>query len=244
MRLEAFIHYEEARGKAFSLLSECYRLPREDLPDILRNLCAIMGELCEGATQHILRMWEDSDRKDHLVDLKADYAKLFSGPYTLLAPPYGSVYLDGERKVMGDSTVEVRSVYRRAGVDISNDFHDAPDHIAAELEFIYFLIFKEVEALGESDVGRAIDFLNQQKTFMTDHLCAWVPLFTERLEEVAETEFYKNLARATKAFLEENLNVLLILLNGEKHHFAEMGIEGTYPKAERRTGEGRVTQAT
>jgi TorA maturation chaperone TorD len=239
-----FIGYEEARGKAFSLFSECYRLPREDLPNILRNLCAIMGELCEGATQHILRMWEDSDRKDHLVDLKADYAKLFSGPYTLLAPPYGSVYLDGERKVMGDSTVVVRGIYRRAGVDISGDFHDAPDHIAAELEFMYFLIFKEVEALNESDVGRAIDFLNQQKAFLRDYLLAWVPEFTEKVEEVAETEFYKSLARATRAFLEENLNVLLNLLNGEKYHFAEMGIEGTSPKGERRTGAGRVTRVS
>jgi TorA maturation chaperone TorD len=221
-----FIGYEEARGKAFSLFSECYRLPREDLPNILRNLCAIMGELCEGATPYISRMREESERKNHLEELKADYAKLFLGPFTLLTPPYGSVYLDGERKVMGDSTVEVRSVYRRAGVDISNDFHDAPDHIAAELEFMYFLIFKEVEALGESDVGRAIDFLNQQKAFMTDHLCAWVPPFTEKLEEVAETEFYKNLARATRAFLKENLDALLDLSNVEKHHFVEMGIEG------------------
>ncbi|MGD9034741.1 MAG: molecular chaperone TorD family protein [Desulfobacteraceae bacterium] len=239
-----FIGYEEARGKAFSLFSECYRLPHEDLPNVLRNLHAIIGDLCEGAVQHISRMREESERKDHLVDLKADYARLFSGPYTLLAPPYGSVYLDGERKVMGDSTVEVRGTYRRAGLDISEDFHDAPDHIAAELEFMYFLIFKEVEALKESDVGRAIDFLSQQKAFLTDHLCAWGPQFTERVEEAAATGFYKNLARATRDFLEENLTVLLNLLNGEKHHFAEMGIEETSPKAEGRTGEGRVTQVT
>ena len=221
-----FIRYEEARGKAFSLFSECYRLPREDLPNVLRNLHAIMGDLCEGAVQHISKMREESERKDHLVDLKADYARLFSGPYTLLSPPYGSVYLDGERKVMGDSTLEVISVYRRAGVDISEDFHDAPDHVAAELEFMYFLIFKEVEALGESNVGRAFEFINQQRAFLTDHLCVWVPEFTIKVEELAGTEFYKNLARATRAFLKENLEALLDLTNVEKHHFVEMGIEG------------------
>ena len=226
MRVEPFIQYEEARGKAFSLLSECYRLPREELTNVLSDLQAVMGGLCDSASQHISKMREESQRKNHFEELKTDYAKLFVGPFTLLTPPYGSVYLDRERKVMGDSTVEVRSVYRRAGVDISKDFHDAPDHIAAELEFMYFLIFKEVEALGESDVGRAIDFLNQQKAFLTDHLCAWVPEFTEKAEEVAATEFYKNLARATRAFLEENLDALLDLSNVEKHHFAEMRFEG------------------
>jgi len=225
VRLELFIHYEEARGKAFSLLSECYRLPRHDLTHILIGLQAIMGDLCESATPNISRMREETERKNHLEELKADYAKLFLGPFTLLAPPYGSVYLDGERKIMGESTVEVRNLYRRAGVDVSNDFHDAPDHIAAELEFTYFLIFKEVEALSESEVGRAIDFINQQKAFMRDHLCAWVPKFTQRLEEVAETKFYKNLARATRAFLEENLDALLDVSNFQNHHFTETGIE-------------------
>ncbi len=226
MRLEPFIQYEEARGKVFSLLSECYRLPREDLANVLRDLQVIMGGLCESAAQHISNMKEEAGRKNHFEELKADYAKLFVGPFTLLSPPYGSVYLDRERKVMGDSTVKLKRVYRKAGVDISEDFHDAPDHIVAELEFMYFLIFKEVEALGESDLGRAIDFLNQQKAFLTDHLCAWVPQFTEKLKEEAETEFYKNLAGVTRAFLEENLDMLLNLSDDEKHHFAEMGIEG------------------
>ena len=244
MRLEPFIQHEEARGKAFSLVSECYRLPSQDLPNVLRDLHAIMGDLCEGAIQHISNMREESERKDHLVDLKADYARLFSGPYTLLVPPYGSVYLDGERKVMGNSTVEVRGIYRRAGVDISEDFHDAPDHIAAELEFMYFLIFKEVEALGQSNVARALEFIEQQRAFLTDHLCAWVPEFTIKVEKLAATEFYKNLARATRDFLEENLDALLDPSNVEKHHYAEMGIEGTTPKAERRTGAGRVTRVT
>jgi TorA maturation chaperone TorD len=221
-----FIGYEQARGKAFSLLSECYRLPREDLPNILRSLHAIMGDLCEGAMQHTSNMWEESERKGHLVELKADYARLFSGPYTLLAPPYGSVYLEGERKVMGDSTVVVRDIYRRAGVDISKDFHDAPDHIAAELEFMHFLIFNELEALNESDVGRAMDFLSQQKAFLTDHLCAWGPQFTEKVEEAAATEFYKNLARATRAYLAENLDTLLDVSNVENHRYVEMGLEG------------------
>jgi DMSO reductase family type II enzyme chaperone len=225
MRVEPFIRYEEARGEAFSLLSECYRLPREDLTNVLKGLQAIMGGLCDSATPHISKMREESERKNHFEELKADYAKLFVGPFALLAPPYGSVYIEGQRKIMGDSTVEVRSAYRKAGVDISKDFLDAPDHIAAELEFMYFLIFKEVEALGESDMESAMEFLNQQRAFLIKHLGAWVPEFTEKVEEAAATEFYKNLARATRAFLEENLDALLDLSNVEHHHYPPQLLE-------------------
>jgi hypothetical protein len=40
------------------------------------------------------------------------------------------------------------------------------------------------------------------------HLGTWVPEFTEKLEEAAQTAFYKNLAKATRAFVEENLDLL------------------------------------
>jgi len=41
-----------------------------------------------------------SDSKSKLEDLMVDYAKLFIGPFDLLAPPYGSIYLDGQWLLM------------------------------------------------------------------------------------------------------------------------------------------------
>jgi TorA maturation chaperone TorD len=226
MQMEDLLVREKARGESFRLLSECYNLPSEALNETLTNMVLEFGPICSTAALYAERMKKAIEKLDDLQSLRVDYARLFVGPYELLAPPYGSVYLDGERRVMGDSTVKVGKVYRRAGVDISNDFHETPDHIAAELEFMYFLIFKEVRSLGESDVGRAIDFLNQQKAFLKDHLWSWVPGFTEKVEEVAGTEFYKNLARATRAFLEENLDLLSNLVVAENEHCAEAGRSG------------------
>jgi len=225
MQIEDFLVREKARGETFRLLSECYNLPSEALNETLTNVVVQVGPICSTVALYAERMKKAVENLDDLQFLTVDYAKLFVGPYELLAPPYGSVYIEGERKIMGESTVAVRNVYRRAGVDVSNDFHETPDHIAAELEFMYFLIFKEVESLGESEVGRAVDLLNQQKAFLRDHLCAWVPEFTKKVEEVATTEFYKNLARATRTFLEENLDAILDVSNFQNHHFTEMGIE-------------------
>ena len=124
------------------------------------------------------------------------------------APPYGSVYLDGERQIMGKSTLEVRNNYREAGLDISTDFRNPPDHIAAELEFMYFIIFKEIEALENSDVDTTIDYLEKQRAFLNEHLGAWVSEFAAFVEQKAESKFYRNLAKATKVFIEQHLDEL------------------------------------
>ncbi|UTW70898.1 molecular chaperone TorD family protein [Anaerobacillus sp. HL2] len=42
-------------------------------------------------------------RKD-VTKLKVDFAKLFVGPFDVLAPPYSSVYLNEGRAVYGEST--------------------------------------------------------------------------------------------------------------------------------------------
>ena len=65
-----------------------------------------------------------------LEALTIDFARLFVGPYKLLAAPYGSVYLDSGRTTMGDSTLDVKSRYCEAGLNAATNFKEAPDHIA------------------------------------------------------------------------------------------------------------------
>ena len=109
---------------------------------------------------------------------------------------------------MGDSTLDLQETYRKAGVDLSANFRDVPDHIAAELEFMYFLVFKEIQALENSDVDTTIDYFEKQRAFLREHLGAWVFEFADSIEKGAETEFYKNLARATKALVRHDLDHL------------------------------------
>jgi TorA maturation chaperone TorD len=50
------------------------------------------------------------------------------GPFLVPAPPYGSVYLEDNRQLMGDSTIDVRRHYLSLGLDLSADFMEAlPD---------------------------------------------------------------------------------------------------------------------
>ena len=105
---------------------------------------------------------------------------------------------------MGNSTLDARERYRDAGLDKAKTFKDAPDHITAELEFMHYLIFKEIEALSNSDMQAAIGLLQKQKSFLEDHLMAWVPELAQNITKHAEYSFYPNLARATEIFLQEH----------------------------------------
>lgn len=190
---------EEYRRDSYKLLSECYYLPDEKLIAILNGLEGSRGEL-------YLEIVKTIPGISDVESLKVDYSKLFVGPYGLLAPPYGSMYLEDTRMVMGNSTMDVRNKYEEAGLDIS--LKEAPDHIAIELEFIYFLIFKEIEAIKNSDSGAAVRYLEKQQVFLETHLGMWVSEFADNMEANAQTEFYRNLARLTKSFVKKDLKSL------------------------------------
>ena len=208
MEINDLLMREKARRDAYKSLAACYYLPDGDLIIKLKGLERQLGELGSGALSYAARMRSELQGAKELEKLKIDFARLFAGPYSLLAPPYGSVYLEGERQIMGDSTLDVQNRYRKEGVELSDSFRDVPDHIAVELEFMYFLIFKEIEALASSDFESASDYIEQQKSFLQVHLGSWMPKFASNVEQNAATKFYKNLARATELLIAQHLDEL------------------------------------
>ena len=136
-------------------------------------------------------------------DLLIDYAKLFVGPYELKAAPYGSIYLDEGRKIMGDSTIEVIKIYKDEGLSIDENFKELPDHIAVELEFMYYLIFKEVEALEKSETDKALNFIKTQELFLDKFLKKWVGPFCDKIKQGTDNEFYSSLADCLSVFIEK-----------------------------------------
>ncbi len=197
--MKELLSREEYRGDSYKLLSECYYLPDESLIKTLRSLDPSKNALHLDIVKNI-------PETNGIESLVVDYSKLFVGPYGLLAPPYGSVYLEPMGQVMGNSTLDVKDKYAEEGLDIS--LKEAPDHIAIELGFMYFLIFKQVEAMRNSDYGNATGYLRKQKAFLETHLGIWVSEFANNVEANGQTEFYKNIARSTKLFVKKDLKSL------------------------------------
>ena len=204
MKTENIVIHELSRMAVFRLLSDCFFLPDPGLSEKLQNLEFNMTNVCETAVPFIQNMRKEFKAGANLEPLEVDFAKLFVGPYKLAAAPYGSVYLEGERKMMGNSTIDAKNRYQEAGLDTAINFKDAPDHIAVELEFMHFLIFKEMEAIDLGDDNIIITYLLYQQSFLNDHLGAWVSEFTDKVTNNARTSFYQNLARATEAFVKDN----------------------------------------
>lgn len=187
------------RADSYKFLSNCYYLPDEELVDMISK----RDDSRSDPHRDIVKAFPG---KEGIDSLRTDYSRLFVGPFKLIAPPYGSVYLENAKQVMGDSTIAARDLYRREGLEVS--LKEAPDHIAIELEFMYFLALNEAAVVNESDQKKAEGYVEKQRSFLGDYLGKWVFEFTEIVEQGASTEFYKTLAHSTKLFIKEDMDYL------------------------------------
>lgn len=184
------------------LLSACYYQPEAHLAE--EEVFVSMGRASEGlgpALQERACCLIDEFAAESLDTLLHDYARLFLGPFDILAKPYGSVWMEGEKVVMGDSTMAVLDLYREGGFELDEDFREVPDHIAAELEFLYLLLFQETEARRRGDAEGAVKAADLKRRFLHDHLGRWIVPFAEAIKAGANTAFYKTLADVTVLFV-------------------------------------------
>jgi TorA maturation chaperone TorD len=195
-----------ARAAGYKLLAECYSPPGEKTGEQVKQLSRHLKTACPPAAEAAGRMEAAWKAGEGLEAFSIDHARLFVGPFALLTPPYGSVYLEGERRLMGDSTLAAGECYTEAGLEVSADFNGTPDHIAVELEFMHFLVVKELEALAGGNPDRAQNFSQKQRAFLERHLAAWVPDFSRSVEEQAQTQFYQGLAATTRIFIESDFD--------------------------------------
>ncbi len=203
MDIKELILHEKMRENCFRFLSACFYLPQKELfteENLFGNLTEYLKTVCPDAVDSS----SDMEKKIHDYtdeDLRIEYAKLFVGPFELIAPPYGSVYLDEGRRVMGDSTMEVIKTYQKEGLSRSNDFKNLPDHIAVEMEFASYLIYKEIAALKKSDFSTAWEYMEKQEAFLNIFLRRWVPPFCKKIKEGTDNGFYTSLADCVSTFV-------------------------------------------
>jgi len=197
---------EIARATTYRLLAECYYPPVETTLQHVRQLSRSLKAVRPPVAEAAARMDAALQAHEGYEELCIDHARLFVGPFALLAPPFGSVYLEEERCLMGDSTMAAGECYREVGLEVSAGFNGTPDHIAAELEFMHFLVIKELGTLADGDLDHAQHFRQKQKSFLERHLAAWVSEFSRNVQEQAHTRFYRDIAAATRIFIESDFD--------------------------------------
>ena len=188
------------RSSLYGFLASVYRtelaeellreIRKDSFKDSLKSVGVDLGKALEGG----------SDKK-LLDDLAVEYTRLFIGPGKHVAP-YAAVYLGGEgASLWGAETIWVKKFIEAAGFDYRTDYHDLPDHVAVELEFMQEITANEAEALENEDRERAEKLKQVEEEFMTTHMAKWVPGFCRQVQDRAKLPFYRAMARLTEDFI-------------------------------------------
>ena len=188
-------NHAAARADFCRFLAACYYEPAPEFAqEKLFDSMAAAGELIGVEFDAGARWLGMAFAAEGMEGLLIDYTRLFLGPVDARANPYGSVWLGPDALAMQDSTMAVVGLYDEGGFELSEDFRDLPDHVAAELEFLYLLLFRE----GRAGADGALIL---RKRLLGEHLGRWIGPFTEAVKAGAQCAFYRELGELTNRFV-------------------------------------------
>lgn len=179
---------EIVKANLYFVLSRAFASPLVMKPDDPVRLRQIVTELpctLQEAACSLAETWEQG--LIHPQDLSLAYARLFLGPFEILASPYASFYLQPDQQLMGPVSQSVASIYSEAGLEPGPGPREAPDHVALEWEFMYFVTHQYL-VTGEDQ------WLQKRQAFVATHLRRWMPSLTKAMKQAKEHTFYDSLA--------------------------------------------------
>jgi TorA maturation chaperone TorD len=200
-----------SRGSLYALLGSVYLNP-PDLKSFEKSLDQLLAADQSQGFKLLIDFFEANRNKSHeelQTTVSVEYSRLLLGisqDYGL-PPPYESVWM-GEGTVMGTLTARVVEMYQKAGVELSADIKEPPDHVGIELGFLSYLCSMEAAAWREHDTDSAVRVIHLESEFLRDHIEAWVPNLCRKIEKEDRTGFYRGIATMTREFLEEDSDEL------------------------------------
>ncbi len=133
----------------------------------------------------------ESRLDDWIEQLSLEFSHLFIGPAHPPAVPFASFYLSETHSLMTEETMAVRKQYLEAGLALKNLYQMPDDHIAFELDFLYYLTVKSLDLLENRKNTEAEKYLKMRQGFLMDHFVLWTPTFANRILESTEEDYYK-----------------------------------------------------
>ncbi len=214
-----------SRSEVYGFLSALYldlpskgwvsQLLAEDALTPLATLSLLSGvspEVQEGLKliQDFLRDSRSKPLEELETVLAVERTRLLRGirPADSPPPPYESVYRGEEGQLAGLSAVEISRLYASAGVGIPSHYHDLPDYIGLELDFMRFLCRKEAESWGKGGRDEALKHLAMEQSFLAEHLMQWVPRFCSTAYPLASLDFYRGVLKLTQGVIASDLKAV------------------------------------
>lgn len=213
-RQERFVELASPRKGVYAFLSSVLIEPPS--AEVVQRVCSedwrkLLDPLFDTAITFPFQDMKDQADFGELAHetIKQDYEDLFNVPGPKYTTPYEAVFCDermvGAKRVKGllygPSTDDVIRYYHVAGLEVSPEFLELPDHIGLQLHFMAYLCEQEMEAHSNSNLSLPDKIRETQWGFLDRHLAKWVGPFAEKVQENASTSFYQGVALLAKEFV-------------------------------------------
>ncbi|MET1128504.1 MAG: molecular chaperone TorD family protein [Thermoproteota archaeon] len=210
-----FLLYLRLRAGVYRIIS--HFLLKEPTPETLSELVLFLRdqrvsriveslELCHNEAASLAavsaKLTEElSSSPERLVDVWAEYTRLFIAPYPK-AIPYESFWKGGGkgRLLFSASWEDVKLWYLEDGYAL-DDRTVAEDHLGVELEYVAAMSEEALEMLAEGRVDAALRKVKRSVDFLDAHVLKWATKMLKTVEVEAKEPFYRALASWTACFI-------------------------------------------
>jgi DMSO reductase family type II enzyme chaperone len=208
------------RSRMYSMIAESFRYPDSPFLD------QVLGGSYQKALETLLQdlpyifnertQWTDNlyvpDRVKEEIEI--EFCRLFEvGPGGPPCPLVEGSYRQDRKVVLK----ELILFYNHFGLSYAEGTQDErPDHICLEMEFLHYLVFKEVNAIQTGAVPEP--YRRGQRDFISRHPLPWIPQARTRVERLLEKvpedacmeaiRFYVSLLGLAESFLQKEIDYL------------------------------------
>ncbi|NLG09980.1 MAG: molecular chaperone TorD family protein [Coriobacteriaceae bacterium] len=215
---QAVLEVLRSRAMNYRMFSRLFLRPLtdQDIEDIVAMDLASKAEDLEGTgllAEGFNDMGRGLNRRNTGTrqQLATDYTMCFDGITTInekVAVPYASVFLSEEALLYREPRQKVYHLFRAEGIELKQGVNLPEDHLSFELEFLAILSDRAAKALEEGNKENLDRDLELSRTFIHEHILNWYDLFSERAAQMLNTRFYRGLLKATKGYLELDLETI------------------------------------
>ena len=164
---------------------QCRTLLDGDFTAVFKNVENELGNIIHGSLKKFNSILKNYDDPETLfLTLNEEYVMLFiSNLDGITAPLFESCYEYENAPLMGPAAIRMKDFLDSAGLDISEDFNEPPDHLCIELELLYFILEKAWKNKKNTS-------LKESEAFVSKVMIPWLKIFYNKLSSENPDCFY------------------------------------------------------
>lgn len=187
-----------------------YFRPSEFSDNGLDRVLALQVESQESST--LIKMFQsvlDQFNRADIDSLNMAHDEFFSGIGDMPVPPWGSVYLDRECVLFGESTSEYKQFLVQQGFEFETHNNDPLDHIGLMLMTLGALL----ENQTTDEISSALDEL------LSYHLLPWTPHYLRQVAPLISEPAYAQAIALTQTLLNDLQTAFNLTVKPRKIYF-------------------------